>query len=604
MKHLIAFTLGCALASGAWATTPIRSVEITKSVDGDLHSDFPTGNAPPTYTALVWDVDDAAFAAAFGAMTHGTGEPHCLNVRQYLIAGTNASTATITITGSTGDDAATAGFTLSGSPTNLCFTSASNSDKSGTLKLSATDGTSTDVTSSKPWTLTHSGGTPPVTDRRLFLEFDLESGALKAKTFKADVYGHGLIFKDPGNMHQTDYRTTCTVSSISKANPAHMIWSGCTGGLNPAAYMGIQLGNVTGMNELDGVLVRCQPGGTFGASGNCDLYVDGGIDGVYNTNNGVCRSGATTSCVALNSTTFGTFSGTVSAKTDWYNYILQSGGLGPGCAECSRVGVKVVKSITPPTNANGAASSPVTPLIGTYFLSAQINYWDDDSDAGEFGNSGKIKPRWHNMWNDPLLRIAPNEETCASFGVFLPSNFESRDGDNTTSGAIEHFNLVDIANDPTTFFNIRLVGTDTVAVDHWYLDYDNGTGRSLVDLGAVTNDIGKWTYFTIHSRVGSNGILEVWKSIDPVVSGNKRTDDKVFTRLNQPLGRNGAYARFHPRMYAHGWHHFAAPGKTHGYMNSDVMWEGFDEIRITRFVADGGTCADVHPFGIDVSAIN
>jgi len=496
------------------------------------------------------------------------------------LSGTNAATAPISFLSSTGDDPEDAGFTVPGSGDDLTFSSTSNTDKSGTVRLTADDGTSISSTAAKPWVLTATTTPPPPTDRDLFIESDWETGQCQAM---GNVVAG--VHKDSCNLHQAGPVKTLTVTNITKANPAVMSWTGT----DPSVYEGVSLGVISsGMTQISRRLVRCQPTG-YDASGNsCRLFIDGDMEGVYNNPDGVCRSGATNSCTPVNSTSFGTWSGT-STGTTWERLETQGGGLGP----TSPLLVRVVKTKTAVTTGNGAAtgnSNPITPLLGNFFMYAQLDYWRDHSTFP--GNSNLNKVRWVNYGDGNVF--GATEEVCASVGVFLPSNYVHKNSANVSFGSNEHINFP-MQGDNVTALHVETSGTGTgSAVDHWFVDFDNGPGRTRGDLGSVVPDLDKWTVFTIRFKPSTtNGTLKVWKSTGAYITGKQRTDTLVYTRTSGPLG-SGQY-RFHLRQYNHSWHHHA--GIMEGYDQS----VSFDELRLTRFVADGGTCADVHPFGVNLN---
>lgn len=435
---------------------------------------------------------------------------------------------------------------------------------------------------------TGGGGGTTSGNRDLLIEMDFESGQCNSATFKSNG-----VYKDSCNIHQASPLKNFTVTNITKGNPAVMTWSGT----DPAVYEGVTLGTISsGMTQISGRLVRCQPTG-YDANGNtCRLFQDGTDQGIYNNNDGVCRAGGTASCTPVNTTNYGTWSGQTTGTT-WERLETQNGGLGPN----STLGVHVASSVRPPSNVNGQADGPVTPLLGNYFLSAQLSYWKDHSTFD--GNSDKNKVRWLGYIGPQGggamgdLLYSPGEEVCASAAVFLPSNYQHKDiSSNYDYGSNEHINFP-IEGDNVTIANIRTVGNSGPSgVDHWYLDFNNGSGRTEFDMGSVVPDLNKWTVFTIRMKTGTNGTLKVWKSEGNYLSGTKQRSDVLkYSRVGAPVGDNTTSFRFHVRQYLHGWHHRAdfMPGSTE-------QWVGFDEIRLTRFAQDGGTCQDVHPFRVNL----
>ncbi len=420
------------------------------------------------------------------------------------------------------------------------------------------------------------GGMAPITDRNLIFEGDFESGQVNAATFQQDG-----VYRDAFKFHQAGALKTFTVTNITKANPAVMSWTGT----DPGIYEGVTLGTISsGMTELSRHLVRCQPTGYDAAGNSCRLYMDGDLTSHYDSGNGVCRAANTAECFALNSTSFGTWSGTTPGTT-WERVETLDGGLGPS----SPLLVHVVKSDKPVDTVNGSANA-VTPLLGSFFLSARLDYWRDHSTFD--GNGFKNKPRWIGYTDIPL---DAQEEVCASAGVFLPSNYEHKNTSNFEFGSNETINFP-IEGDNVTIASIRTVGQDGPGgVDHWYLDFDDGSGRLHIDLGSVVPDLDQWTVFTVHMKPGSKGTLQVWKSTGSYLGGTKqRTDTLVYDRVGKPVADDVTNYRFQIRQYLHSWHHHA------DLMDSADQWVGFDEVRLTRFVKDGGTCKDVHPFGADL----
>ena len=149
-RIIAAGLLALGLTLPALAGVGIRSVPISLSVDGDAHSDFVAGDAPPDIDELHWDIAGALDTAGINNLVVGTAFSH--DVRQYL-SGTEAATATITVL----DVSATAPFADPGSGDDLVYDESTSG--SGTFRLVATGGTGSAQSALRTWAA-DAGGVP------------------------------------------------------------------------------------------------------------------------------------------------------------------------------------------------------------------------------------------------------------------------------------------------------------------------------------------------------------------------------------------------------------------------------------------------------------
>lgn len=596
----LATTLALAQSDMVLAANPIKSITIVPSSTGDLDAAFPAGDDPGGgYEALQFAIGDALDTAGMDTIACGTsGTDFSHDVRQYL-SGTNAATAPIVVNFVSGDDFADEGGTEPNTGDDVTFECVNPTlSKGGSIRFCADDGLSSHCSGSKQWA--SFGITPPTDDRDLIWDSSYDSGQFNPLDFQVDG-----VYKDAGNLHQSYQPESFTITNITNTNPAVAFWTGT----DPLPYQHFQMPETGGIAQLRGKSVTCRTPDT--AANSCQLSRTGDENGHYGKAWGftypptataddqiqTCKATKTFNCQFVNAIGYSAWSGgSVTAKTT-ARLETQNGGQGTSSTD----GTHIVSSVTPPANDVGT-SAVVTPLANSsHFLSSTIFY---DRDHATFpGNGGKNKPRFiqfagrYTQTNPVEIPIPYGEEACLSVGIFLPTNYDHSDQAATTSGS--GINATDnqlISIPPYTDENhdvlVSLNG-GAGGVDHWWLRYFAGLGSSetYIDMGSVVPDLGKWTVFTIKfKRHVTTGTLKVWKSENDVIGAGGKRADVLKHNSSGGLARIVEDAKFQIRQYRYSWH--TQPG----HMDSRVSWIGYDEFRLTRFVTDGGTCEDVHPF--------
>lgn len=432
--------------------------------------------------------------------------------------------------------------------------------------------------------ITGGGGPPPPVTRDLLLETDFETGQFRGPT-NQDTDG---AYQDAHKVNLISSRATFTVTNITNhATAPVMTWSGADPVFtNPdtGTNGGFRITGITGMTGAEGQLYRCTSIDT--GANTCTLRQDG--TGTANTSDGNQVLGDNN----VNTTGFGTFSGTATAnlwERDEYN---TAGGLGGGTEDLA-----VVTTATPPNNLNGSASA-FSPLLGDYFLSSTIYRFKDYSSFP--GNSDKNKSRW-TAYTDSATDIDYNEEACISFAAGLPSNYDHNERTGVNPTELQIFSVTDTAAGDEPAWLLGIVGGGAGLADRWNLQLDFGTTATSndIDLGAVTDGINKYTIWTINFKLhATNGFIEVYRGYADSNGANPTTSALVYSRgPGVGVGSNpssGAF-NFHFRNYKYGWNHNT------NTTPSDRIWMAIDEIRLTRMVADAATCQDVHPFSENIS---
>jgi hypothetical protein len=612
---IAAVALGALLGVGAIgiaeATNLIRSVTLVNCNNGDLHSDTPAGGAcGGSYIALAWQLSTRLADCGIETMQHGTPFS-CSITRGTHLTGTNEDTVAITVTSVSGDDFAAAGGVAPGTGNDLTFSSVDNTDKSGLIQLCADDGTSQDCSASKNWALFAS--TPP-TSRDLYFESDFESGKMNAVDFQ-NAQG---VYKDAGNVHQAGIVDQITITNITTDTQAVMTWSNENGAPDPARYEGITLSESGGIPQLRGRLVMCEADSYNSIANTCLLQRTGDYEGKYGAAAGcnncqvVCdgtshdsdfTSGVSlyNNCENVNSSTYTDWSGGDIVGYTWERHETQNGGLAPSAPQDSKVirspAGSVTEKFTPPTTLEGTAQQE-TCLLGQYCFAAPVYYWRAHDTFQGNGQKNKVRMIAYAGNGGSPIPINYDEEACMSVGILLPSNYDSHDRAGALNATDDQLIVLAPLNDENHEVNIGLNG-GAGNIDRWSIRYYPGPGAAeqFVDMGPVTNDLGLWTVFTIqHNRDDdSTGKLKVWKSTGPVIGpGVHERADTRYLNYTGPFGRITdpfpQAAKFQLRRYKYGWHHQlnTTPSTTSAAY--------FDEWRVTRFVADGGDCSDVHPF--------
>lgn len=581
------------------AGVPAGSVTITLCQDGNAYSIKADGdcNPPPAYEALQFNIADNLATAGFANIACGTtGTDFSHDIRQYA-SGTHAATANITVATVSGDDFAASGGAAPGTGDNVTFECDDPAlDYSGGVRFTIDDSNvctppncSSDVSSTKPYAAFGQDDPPPASDRDIWVETDFETGQFQAVGFQSNG-----VFKDNGNIHQLIPRATFTITNITNhATAPVMTWSGADPVFtNPDSGTngGFTITGVSGMTGIEGRMYRCTSINT--AANTCTLRQDG--VGTNQTSDGNSTLGDNN----VNTTSFGTFSGTATA-TLWTKVQEQNGCCGSGSGR----DIRVVSSITPPTNDVGAAATFYPPTGSTRFLSTAIYRTRDYSAQG--GNSDKNKPRWTNLLNDQDLHFDYDVEICQSFMVGLPSNYDHND-----RGGMHQTEIQLLTNgeqggggapaDSAAPIEFGIIGSAS-GVDQWAVQLDLGTAGNTQDITLlpVTAAIGRWAIWTFRYRWhnGVRGMFKAWVAYaDADADGGGITADTlVYSRTGQPTGYGygtGNAGRFAVQMraYKYGWAHNAdtTPSK--------VIWMGRDEWRVVRPATDGGTCEDVHPY--------
>ena len=589
------------------------AVPIALAGDGNVYSAFPAGDVepPPPYEALAWTGVPAAMSACgFATLVHGTADD--CDLRTANLLGTNADNdpddAVIAIFDETGDDATDAGITIpsAGLGDGPEFSSTSNTDKSGTFRLSVDDGTSVSNTNPISWAMTATGGgggDPEVSDRDISLEADFSSGAINASGHTESIYGR-TILKDSFNPILLDVDSTFTINAIPNSATGTFTWNAGTG---PSNREGFTIGNATGMNEVDNRLFRgLSLTGAGTSSGSGQLWQDGDDDGCCIPSSWGTNGTPELPTDRADTSGYGTFSGTVTATT------YKKSNYANGCCGTSDTNdVHVVEDgFVPPSNLNGTAD-PVDALRGTHFLSTRIDYWKDYTVWNNAATAGYQNHRWSLSTNassfDPYARIVYNQEFWISWAIYLPSNYDSNDLNATTNTSMSHtsletFLMGEVDNGDEGFIAQFIAGgPGTPNVDQWFMGVHTPTGSggtatitNRVAIGSVAGDIGHWTCWIVNALPNiTTGFYKVWKHShcednDPadialVINQTGGTADEVFTSSEWAIN---------PRMYKFGWNNNV------NSTPSTVIWLGYDEIRFGSVPLQGTTFSDVHPHGL------
>jgi hypothetical protein len=123
-------------------TTVAKSFHWDRNVDNTLDGAFPNGDKPPEPVTLAWNL------SGFPSLNLDIGTPFSTNLRAYL-SGTQAATATITLSNFTGDNPTTEGWVAPG--TGSLLTHPGTGTGSGTFAFLATGDAGTVLSASVSW---------------------------------------------------------------------------------------------------------------------------------------------------------------------------------------------------------------------------------------------------------------------------------------------------------------------------------------------------------------------------------------------------------------------------------------------------------------------
>lgn len=283
-----------------------------------------------------------------------------------------------------------------------------------------------------------------------------------------------------------------------------------------------------------------------------------------------------------------------------------------GCGPTSNCDMRIVRSEV-------VDGQKVGPRAGNYFLRMML---DKKKDYTEL-NGGAPKPRNELLFTNDAYRFDHDVEEWIGFSVFLPKGYED---ETETVGLI----LSEISTDSSAQFLKLSVGMRSGDEDsRWYFHYrisDESVVKAKdiqVDLGSIEPDKGKWTDFIIRVRSnpfskdtnpakkgianaqdklfkGNKGILQVWKSVGPVLDGdNNRAMVNKISKVNTPIGlvpgaTQGKSKIAHSiRAYKGGWQ----GNRGQSTSVTGPIWIAWDEVRFGEAVKHGTSYQDVHPTG-------
>lgn len=282
-----------------------------------------------------------------------------------------------------------------------------------------------------------------------------------------------------------------------------------------------------------------------------------------------------------------------------------------GCGPTSNCDMRVVRSET-------VAGQQVRPRSGNYFLRMVL---DKSKDYTEL-NNGLEKPRNQLAFRSDKYLLEHDTEAWIGFSVFVPNNFEH---DTENGGLI----LSEISVDSSAqFLKLRIGKKGNSDESHWLFHYytsdsDVAKGnRTIVDLGSIGADKGKWTDFVIRVRSnpfdvatnpvkrgianakdrqypGNKGILQVWKATGSADSQGNRRMQNFINKVNTPIGLVPGVVQgkdkigYSIRAYKPWWQ------GNNGSSTSvkGPIWIGWDEVRFGEAARHGSDYASVHPTG-------
>ena len=291
---------------------------------------------------------------------------------------------------------------------------------------------------------------------------------------------------------------------------------------------------------------------------------------------------------------------------DGSSYVgVTSGGAGPSSGYDTRV-----------VASESVGGDTVTPRDGAYFIRSEIIKSKDYTAYS--GNGGLDKPRSNIAMSASNFRTNFDEENWVGFSVYLPSNFEHEVGTKGRNNSIQIYTQYATTTQATQFALVSYVPTGET-VTKWFIEYfvdatsttESYLVRQDVDLGVVTDDLGKWTDFVIRYRInpfttatnastitngknqtyqGNKGILQVWKASGAVDSNGNRTMTRVLNIENAPVGLVPHTSNLLVnalRIYKYAW-------KTQPTSVVGPIWMGFDEVRAGKALS-GVSYDDVAP---------
>ena len=291
-----------------------------------------------------------------------------------------------------------------------------------------------------------------------------------------------------------------------------------------------------------------------------------------------------------------------------------NGGFGPSTPADTRV----IRARKPPMTGNGAPTEEtVKPRHGAYFLESSLHYRKDYSEL----NNGKRKPRSKFYLTGHKFDF--DVEGYIGFSVYLPSNLEIEQKH-------AHRTMLYVMNTraSSTLVSIELSAPE-VGARKWAMSYyvddssltESKESQKFVDLGDISDDLGKWTDFVIRYRINpfsrgraydcpvnpvrnlgisgaidadfpcDAGILQVWKATGSVNSdGNRKMTQFVDVEKNSVglLPRKDPQIGHKIRVYKPTW-------QTASTTVAGPIWIGFDEIRFGEVLKDGTGYSDVLP---------
>lgn len=284
-----------------------------------------------------------------------------------------------------------------------------------------------------------------------------------------------------------------------------------------------------------------------------------------------------------------------------------------GCGPTSNCDMRVVRS-------ERVGGQDIKSRAGDFFLRMVLDKSKDYSGL----NGGADKPRNSLSFGNDVYRFDHDVEEWLGFSVFLPNNYED---ETENVGMI----LTEITTDSSAQFLKLVVGMRSGDKEsHWYFRYktsDTSTTsatETIVDLGSIAPDKGKWTDFVIRTRSnpfsvdtnpaklginlakdllfeGDRGILQVWKSEGPVLdAANNRKMVNKINKVNTPIGlvpgtTQGKDKISHSiRAYKPGWQGHTGTGTS----VKGPIWIGWDEVRFGEAERHGTGYRDVHPTGL------
>jgi hypothetical protein len=208
-----------------------------------------------------------------------------------------------------------------------------------------------------------------------------------------------------------------------------------------------------------------------------------------------------------------------------------------------------------------------------------------------------------------------DSEGYLGLSIFLPSNLEIE------SGSGNRQNMLYVANTtPSATLMWLELGPVQTGPSNWAFGWhtDNSSvsesndARTIVSLGAISPDRGKWTDFVIRYRLnpfttttnastisggknqsydGNKGILQVWKSEGDVDgNGNREMVLTSVNIVNAPVGLVPK-ATLQP---IHRFRQYKPQWKTASGTVAGPSWIGFDAIYFGDVLVNGTTFSDVH----------